>query len=65
MVGAAQLSGRLDTRVPLCLLCLLYASAALETALVAGGSKCAVLDVFAADRRMLRVGCPGKDLLYA
>ena len=41
-----------------------YASAALETALVAGGSKCAVLDVFAADRRMLRVGCPGDLLLY-
>ena len=48
-----------------CFALLLYASAALETALVAGGAKSAVLDVFAADRRMLRVGCPRETLLYA
>ena len=31
----------------------------------AGGAKRGVLGMFAADRRMLRVGCPGYHLLYA
>ena len=58
--------GQLDSRgVPLCLRFCFYASAALETALVGRGAKWTVLDMFLANRCLMRVGCSGDLLLYA
>ena len=71
VVGAARLSGQIHSRgsstVEAALRAALGAGggwAVLETALVAGGAKSAVLDVFAADRCILRVGCLCKDSLF-